>query len=154
MKVQKVELRTDYNYDRDAASDAGALRCEDVSRTRQEMKEETDINVIVKRFGVTKTLPPSLEGLGYAQFDQAVDYRQSLDAVIAADRAFGRLSSDIRDRFNNNPHLLMQFLAKPDNFDEGVKLGLFKPKPPAEVSPQAIPESGGNGAVSPAPSAS
>lgn len=53
-------LRTPYNYDMNAAGDESGLRCEDATRAQQQFKEESDINTIVARFGLTGEMPDNL----------------------------------------------------------------------------------------------
>ena len=45
-------LRTPYNYDRDEVSKNTALVCEDESLAQQNMKAETDLNVMIRKYGV------------------------------------------------------------------------------------------------------
>jgi hypothetical protein len=48
----KMEVRTPYNYDRDEVSKNTALVCEDESLAQQNMKAETDLNVMIRKYGV------------------------------------------------------------------------------------------------------
>lgn len=116
------------NYDVDAASDEAGLKCEDESRTVQSQREDADINVIVKRFGVTGQLPvipmPPLVG----DFDAIFDFRSAQDTLIAARNSFMALPADVRNRFNNDPHLFVEFCSDGKNLDEMRKLGLAVPK--------------------------
>ena len=57
MATKGVFLRSPYNYDMDEASDLSGLRCEDESLAIQSARDETDINTIVRRFGLTGELP-------------------------------------------------------------------------------------------------
>ena len=52
-----VFLRTPYNYDVDEVSAETGLACFDESLTQQQFKEESDINEIVRRFGLTGQTP-------------------------------------------------------------------------------------------------
>ena len=47
-----MEVRTPYNYDRDEVSKNTALVCEDESLAQQNMKSETDLNVMIRKYGV------------------------------------------------------------------------------------------------------
>lgn len=50
-------MRSAYNYLRDDVSFDTGLSCDDESLAQQHMAEDADINVIVKRFGLTGQLP-------------------------------------------------------------------------------------------------
>lgn len=123
-----VFLRTPYNYDVDAVSDLTGLKCEDLSLAQQHMKEETDINNIVAQYGVTGQLPetPVLVPT-YGDFTGTNDYRQALDLVMAADDAFMALPANVRERFNNDPAELVDFVSDVNNRSEAIDLGLIPP---------------------------
>ena len=50
-------IRSSFNYDRDDVSKETGLFCEDESLAIQSAEEETNINTIVKRFGLIGELP-------------------------------------------------------------------------------------------------
>lgn len=137
-------LRTPYNYDVNKASDDSGLKCEDLSLTQQHFAEECDINYIVERFGVTGQLPPgAVYQPTYGDFTGIGDYRQALDAVQAADDAFMALPAKIRERFDNDPALFVDFCSSNDPADraEAMDLGLipYPAKPDGVVpSPEVV----------------
>lgn len=142
-------VRSEYNYDRDAASDESALRCLDPSRTQQSQAEEADINVIVKRFGVTGVLPQNVQVPLNVDFDATFDYRTALDLIREADQAFMKMPAEVRSRFENDAGLFVDFVSDPANIEEVRKLGLAVPidvkeEPPIMrvqvVNPEASPE--------------
>lgn len=139
-------LRTEFNYDMQAASAASGLACADDSLAVQGSKEETDINTIVRRFGLTGELPGDYQPPMSGDFVDVVDYQTAMNAVLAADRAFYEMPADLRTRFDNNPQKLMTFLDDPGNADEARKLGLLKPLPVAvePVQVRVVPEAPGN----------
>lgn len=123
-----VFLRTPYNYDVDAVSDLTGLECKEPSLAQQHLKEECDINFIVERFGVTGQLPVApVNTPTYGDFTGIGDYRQALDAVMAADDAFMQLSAKVRERFNNDPAELVDFVSDSRNRSEAIELGLIPP---------------------------
>lgn len=139
-------LRTPYNYDTNAASDASGLRCEDPSRTDQSFAEETDINTIVKRFGLTGQLPDAgsvrapLEG----DFHEIYDYHTAANVVRQAEEAFAAMPADVRTEFGNDPGRFMDFVHNPKNMDRAVELGLAVkkevPPPPEPVLVKLAPD--------------
>lgn len=123
--------------DHGPASKRTGLACKDKSLTQQNFKDDSDINVIVKRFGLTGQLPVGLRVPTYGDFDQVDDYRTALEIVKAADYAFQQLPPDIRARFNNDPHEFVAFAEDPTNIEEMRKMGLAIPREsPLEVSPK------------------
>lgn len=98
--------------------------------TVQSFKEETDINTILRRFGVTGHLPLARGTPLYGDFSNAVDYQTALNMTHEAQRAFDALPSRIRKRFNNNPAELIAFLQDDNNREESDRLGLTVPEPP------------------------
>lgn len=115
-----------------------AFVCTGKSRTRQEFKEECDINTIVKRFGVTGHVPVTLRAPLNADFTDAMDFRQAMDAMIQARESFDELPARVRARFHNDPSEFVDFCSEQDaegkfaNAAEMEKLGLVvKPQAPA-----------------------
>lgn len=130
-------FRTPYNYDTNAASDESATTCKDPSMAQQSSKEETDINTIVERFGLTGELPSGVRAPQYGDFTAVTDYHTALNAVAIANEAFDEMPWKIRARFHNDPENFVKFVADPANRDEAIKLGLIIPKP-AEPIPSAM----------------
>lgn len=109
-----------------------------VTRTKQEFREDCDLNHIFKTWvnggeltHINKRQPR------FGDHMSPLDYREKLNAVIEADHAFDELPATTRERFGNNPEKLLEFVADEKNHEEGIQLGLFNPKPTAE--PAATP---------------
>ena len=64
-------IRSAYNYDMFAASDESALTCLDPTMAQQSQAEDCDINVIVKRFGLTGLLPVGVIAPTYGDLDHS-----------------------------------------------------------------------------------
>ena len=56
--------------------------------TQQHMKDETDINLMMRRYQQTGLIP-QYEGATYGDFSQEFDYRQAYDMIIDAEERFG-----------------------------------------------------------------
>jgi len=101
------------------------------------MAEDADINVIMKRFGITGQMPNDVRMPEYGDFTEAQDYQEALHVLMYADEQFMRLPGDLRARFQNDPAKFMDFFHDPKNADELITLGLRNapaPKPvPLEV---------------------
>lgn len=125
MKDKKVPfLRTPYNYDVDKVSDETGLECPDPSLAQQNFKDESDINYIVRQFGLTGELPNQTISPQYGDFTGVLDYHSAVNAVLAAQDEFMDLPAQMRARFDNDPAKLIDFLGKEENREEAIKLGL------------------------------
>jgi phage internal scaffolding protein len=122
MSKSSVFLRTPYNYDTMQASNETGLECLDESLAQQHAKDETDINTIVRRFGLTGELPNGVRAPQYGDFTDATDYHTAMNAVIAANNSFMQLPADVRARFNNDPGAFVDFCSDDKNRDEAKKL--------------------------------
>ena len=138
-----IFLRTEFNYDMAAASAESGLKCEDKSLAQQNAKDDSDINVIMERFGRGQMLPEDFRPPQYGDFTAATDYHTAMNAVAKANEAFDAMPAKLRARFNNDPQQLMAFLDDKENAPEALKLGLLVPPPPpppekpAPASPEA-----------------
>lgn len=132
---EKMFIRSAYNYNKKEASENQSLTCTDPSLAVQSQKEESDINTIVKRFGLTGTLPENIRMPQYGDFTGVKTYQECLNAVLEADKSFAALPAHIRERFYNSPEKFVDFCLDEKNRDEAEKLGL--------VSKKALPVEGG-----------
>lgn len=134
-------VRSAYNYDHDQVSDQTGITFTEPSLTKQSFTEDADINVIVKRYGVTGTLPQDYRAPMYGDFTNIGDYREALEAVMDAQERFMEIPADLRAKFRNDPQELLDFLADSKNRDEAIKLGLIpKPAEPELVEDPPAPK--------------
>lgn len=142
-------IRTEWNYDMNAASLETAVDCqtppedtraldphgrpyieiwkEENFRTQQHFKEECDINVIMERFGLGVPVPESFKMPQYGDFTGALtDYQTALNYVIQAEAEFMKLPARLRERFGNDPNNLVTFLDDASNREEAVSLKLLR----------------------------
>jgi phage internal scaffolding protein len=135
-------LRTLYNYDVDHVSNETGLRCDDVSLTQQQFKQEADINTIVDRFLKSGVLPSSATMPQYVDYEGVFDFQSAMNVVRQADENFMRLDAKVRARFNNSPQQFLEFFANSENVDEAIRLGLaipVSPSPVAQATGEATP---------------
>lgn len=121
-------VRSEFNYDRKEASDEVAVGPGGPSLTVQSQSEDADINVLMKRFGVTGKFPENPRIPEYGDFSQVRDFRSAWDACAKAADDFMQYPADFRARFDNDPQMFLQFVSDPVNIPEMRKLGLFKPE--------------------------
>lgn len=108
------------------------------SMTKQAHKDECDINVIMSRYQQTGVLPGDDRIAGARYMDcTGADYQEAMMVVASAKTAFLEMPAGIRDRFDNDPRRLMEFLEDPRNLEEARELGLVNPEAPA-ATPLAV----------------
>ena len=101
--------------------------------TQQNFKNETDVNTILRRYDKTGLITHVNNAAAqYGDFTAVNEYKENLNAVIAAQDAFDQLPSDIRKRFGNDPGEFFEFATNPTNQEDLVKLGLAN-------APQYVP---------------
>lgn len=96
------------------------------SLTQQHFKDECDINNIIERFTRTGLLPqyPG-EDMQYGDYTTSVDYHEAMTIVAQAKQQFEALPSSVRDKFDNDPAKMLDFVSKKENIEESVRLGLL-----------------------------
>lgn len=97
------------------------------SLTQQSHAADADLNTIVARFGITDgTIPPqALDPRYFAETDDTLDLRKSLEMARDAQARFEALPVAIRKQFGYDPAELYDFVSNPANAEEAVKLGLL-----------------------------
>lgn len=133
-------FRTGYESDeiRMMVSDETGLRCEDESRTIQSAEEESNINTIVRRFGLTGELPGDVAIPRTGDFTGAPDFHTAMNLVRQAQEEFLRVPAHIRARFGNDPGAFISFIEDDSNREEAARLGLLKVD--VASAPQVVPE--------------
>lgn len=97
------------------------------SLTHQSFKDECDINLIVARAAQTGFTPMRSQPLIQGDFSEVPDYQTAMNTVVRAREAFDALPAKVRDRFNNDPSQLLNFVSDEKNREEATKLGLIQP---------------------------
>lgn len=127
------------------------LVCETPSRTKQGMKDECDINGIMKRFERTGLITHNAKREAYFDDVSAVpDFATAIETVRKAEDMFMSLPAKVRREFENDPAAYVAFCADPANREKMVELGLIdkyvKPAPVEVVvtnEPAPAPAGGG-----------
>lgn len=95
------------------------------SLTQQQFKEECDVNNILSKYRRTGMVSHLAKHQGnFGDFSSVEEYQVSLDKLMTAQRSFESLPSEIRNRFENDPAKLIQFLDDKENDQEAISLGL------------------------------
>lgn len=102
---------------------------------RQEFKDESDINLLLGRFGVQGTgrIPT------FGEVDYGIDLQAALGAIHDAKRAYTRLPKEVKDKYRNWQELLN---AVEDGSFEGDLAPKPVPEPPARKSDTTSGEDG------------
>lgn len=135
--VKRPFVRSAYNYDRDAASDACGLQCNDKSLAQQQFKDTNNPNYLIERFltGQDLSIFNVRAGAQFGDFTRVPgSFHEAATAVADARSAFLELPAHIRSRFNNDPGQLLDFIGNSKNRDEAIELGLIS-KPKGEGAP-------------------
>lgn len=119
-----VHVRSLFNYDRDEASNASAIVCDEPTLAQQHFKDQCDINRIVKQYAATGEVPANTRMPLPDDFVGITDYHTAMNAVRRGEEAFNALPALLRERFKNDPAEFVDFCLNPDNKAEAAKLGL------------------------------
>lgn len=137
-KVAMVIVRSWMDFDT-AKYDPGVDCSVEPSLTKQEFRDECDINVLMARYEKTG-IPPDHFASGtprYGDFTDVPDYHSAMNTVIQAQTLFEALPARVRERFGNDPAQMLDFLRDPENKAEAIELGLVDrpadPEPPTRV---------------------
>lgn len=113
---------------------------DDKGFTNQSEREDADINSIIKRLTKSGVARMNQNPPFYADVSEFSDLQGSLIKVQRAQEAFMELDADIRERFENDPVKLINFLEDPKNLDEAVKLGIVESPAASQQQASAVPE--------------
>lgn len=131
-------IRSQYNYDMDKVSKETGLECKDKTLAQQQYLEESDINTLVERFGLTGEMPQITQLPSYGDYSGIFDYQTAMNTVVHAQKEFMAMPAKMRARFHNDPQELLDFLDDEENRSEAEKLGLVEKAPdPAQDAPPA-----------------
>lgn len=125
-------------------------------RTKQQFKDECDVNLLMARYlrtGILDGSDPSTAR--YMDVSAPIDYHEAMNFVCEAQGQFYNLPANIRSRFGNDPGELLSFLENPFNKAEAIALGLVRnPDVPRETVPLGTPNPASAPAASQPPEAS
>lgn len=106
-----------------------------VGEAKQSMKEECDINNIMRKYVKTGIVNHVAERSGEYGVAHSMSYLECMEVVRKANEMFAAVPAKIRKKFNNDPAAFVEFVSNKDNVDEMRKLGLARPVPGKVVDP-------------------
>lgn len=120
------------------AHDPVDLAFDEPSQTRQEFKDECDVNVLMARYEKTGVMPMS-NGMEPAYLDivDTPPLMEALQIMHDAQEAFMRLPAATRREFDNDPVEFVKFAQNADNLDKMREWGLAEPLP-VEPAPTKV----------------
>ena len=142
MAINKVFYRTPHNYDLDLASDQAVVHNTEPSLTIQSHTEDADINVLMRRFGVTGQLPQGVRVPQFGDFTEITDYRTALHQIREAEDNFLKLPPDLRAKYSNDPQLFLEAVASGEALPALKALGVAtstSPAAPTAPAPSPTP---------------
>lgn len=94
--------------------------------TKQSMRDECDINKIMERYQRTGLIEHINENAPrYEDMPLAADFQEAMGIIAAATTTFEELPATIRDQFDNDPSLWLDFIHDAESVDDQMKaLGL------------------------------
>lgn len=129
-----------HGYDWKEVSEEVAVYTGDKSLVQQHLKDEVDINTIVRRYGITAGMPFGPDGGMYGDFTGITDFQSAVDLVKDTETRFMRLPAELREKFRNDPGALVQFAqnSSPEEFD-AIFANPGPPPEPAISQPVSVP---------------
>lgn len=136
----KVIARSRRDYDREYVSLETSQENDGESMVQQQFAKDSDINEIVRRFGLTGEMPPPRPEGYYGDFSQVTDFQSALYQLEIARIGFEELPPEVRENFGNDPAGFVDWLANPHNWGEARRMGLLEPEDAGEGSsaPEAV----------------
>lgn len=123
-------------YDWREVSNETAIDTGSETLVQQQFKDEVDINTVVRRYGITAGMPFGPDGGMYGDFSGIVDYESAMALIKDTDARFMRIPAELREKFNNNPGMLVRF-AQNSSAEEFE--AFFRPMEPGPVIPVVAP---------------
>ena len=116
------------------------------SLTKQSFAKDANINTIMGRYTGSGRIGLSREPRAtqpmQGDFTTGKDFLEVQNKIAQANQSFQAMPSEIRNRFQNNPGKLLNFLEDKENHKEAVKLGLmqiYEEELPPEVRARTDP---------------
>ena len=137
-------------YDFQKRSDDSALSFDgELSLTRQEFVSQCNINNIIKKYVKNGNNPFVItQDAKYGDFTSIPSHQEAIDLVIRAEEHFLQMPASLRNRFDNDPGKLLDFLSDVDNRAEAIHLGLVQDMntPDQKINPPQAVVEGSEGA--------
>jgi len=95
------------------------------SLTQQHFAHEADVRNIIKQYDKTGLIANVQKGVAqYGDYSEVNEYREALDLVNNANGMFAELPAELRQMFQNNAGMFLEFATNPENESKMIELGL------------------------------
>lgn len=110
-------------------------------RVKQSFSDAADINKIVRQYKKTGVFQ-NVSGVfgSYTDVSQIAEYKTGLTQIRETQEAFDLLPAEVREKFENDPVKLLEFVTDDKNIPEARKLGLVPPAPAPDPEPGSQPD--------------
>lgn len=115
------------------------------SKTKQEFKQECNINHIVELYKKGAPLPLQITAGQFSDVSELGDYKTALDTVMEAERVFKTLPLVIKQAVNNTAAGFIDYVNDPSNKDQLVDWGLIAGPEVPEVAVETATETPSEG---------
>lgn len=92
---------------------------------KQEFKDECDINVILKKFGIGYEMPANFIPPTSGDFTGITDFHQAMNQLLFNQQQFDSLPADMRARFDNDAGKFFTFATDEKNLEQMAELGML-----------------------------
>lgn len=97
-------------------------------RTKQEFRDECDLNILMKKYEKFGTLPPGRQHVPqFMDASDVPDFHSAMQMMVDAERSFMTLPATVRKRFGNDAASFVEFATDPSNIDQMREWGLAAP---------------------------
>jgi len=104
--------------------------------TQQEFKDECDMNLILKKYGIYAAA--NAPAMVFRDVSHGYDYLEAFNAVQEANEAFAALPADARRALDHSPLRLMELSQTPEGVAQLVKMGFGNPPSEEDSNPKAV----------------
>ena len=94
-------------------------------RTQQHQKDECDINLIIKRHTPEQIALMATQNEGQYGDATSIDYHAAQNIIANANTMFNDLPSEIRNQFDNDPAIFLDFTSNKENYPQMIEMGIM-----------------------------
>lgn len=135
------------------ASGRYSIDCsDDVDLTDQQFVGECDIRSIIDRYRVTGQMPRQVTPDMFGDVSKVQSFTDACLLIQQAEEEFADYPARVRDRFDNDPAVMLEWLSDPQNMNEAVDLGILPVESLEAFSATQVAEGGEKVITSPAES--
>lgn len=114
------------------------------TNVKQSFRDEVDVNNVIMRFQATGVMPEGSRGREPLYLDVAEfpSYHDAMNYVRNAESFFAELPASVREQFDNDATVFLDWAIAPGNYEAAMELGVQPVQPPVE-DPVTPPVEGG-----------